>query len=253
MLAAAGGAYWLTTSATFAFAGPAEGSLDLRYTDPATVLSAAGLDGHPNVVRLRSDAMRAAILRIPSIADADVRIILPDRVAVSATERQPAFALHRPDATYLVDADGLVLATVGTSQPAALGIPTIDDDRETLAPDVHVGGSLDPIDLGAMLQLGAVTPALIDSRASSLALAVHDDNGFVLSAQPNGWQAIFGNYTPTLRPVDEIPRQVQCLRSLIGASESDVRTVYLAPLDERCGTFLPLQVPRASPSPAPAR
>jgi hypothetical protein len=142
---------------------------------------------------------------------------------------------------------------VGEAQAVALGVPVIHDDRQALAPDVHVGGSLDPIDLAVMLQLGALTPAQVDSRAGSIAIDVRDDDGFVLAAQPAGWQAIFGNYTPTLRPIDLIPRQVQCLRSLIDASEPDVRTVYLAPLDERCGTFLPVQTTRASPSPAPAR
>jgi hypothetical protein len=56
-----------------------------------------------------------------------------------------------------------------------------------------------------------------------------------------------------LRPVDIIPRQVQCLRSLLGTQETTVQTIYLAPLDEGCGTFLATPTPRALPSPASAR
>ena len=98
-----------------------------------------------------------------------------------------------------------------------------------------------------MLELGALTPALLDSRRrASVSASVGDDNGFVLDAQPDGWQAIFGEYTPNLRPTDLIPRQVQCLRSLLAASESDLRTIYLAPLDERCGTYLPTRRTRRS-------
>jgi hypothetical protein len=104
-----------------------------------------------------------------------------------------------------------------------------------------------------LLQLGALTPAQIDSSATSLTLDINDDDGFVMTAAPAGWQAIFGQYTPNLRPTDLIPRQVQCLRSLLGADEKDVHTVYLAPLDERCGTYLPIATPRATPTPVPAR
>jgi len=50
-----------------------------------------------------------------------------------------------------------------------------------------------------------------------------------------------------------IPRQVQCLRSLLGAGEAEVTTIYLAPLDERCGTYVPVATPRETPTPAPAR
>jgi hypothetical protein len=110
-----------------------------------------------------------------------------------------------------------------------------------------------------MTQLGAITPALIDSSATSLALSVGDDDGFVLTAQPQGWQAIFGEYTSSLRPTDLIPRQVQCLRSLLGAQESTVTTIYLAPLDEGCGTYLPVgtaqptEAAHPTDTPKPAR
>jgi hypothetical protein len=98
-----------------------------------------------------------------------------------------------------------------------------------------------------------VTPEVIDSGAASLALTVHDDDGFVISAEPQGWSAVFGNYTPNLRPVDLIPRQLQCLTSLVAQSESDLRTVYLSPLDDSCGTYLPVATPRITPTPTRAR
>ena len=105
-----------------------------------------------------------------------------------------------------------------------------------------------------MLQIGAITPALIDSTATSLALGVNDDDGYVMNAQPNGWQAIFGEYTPNLRPVDIIPRQVQCLQVVArrparrpsGRSTSRRSTTAAA-------HFWPTPTPRALPSPASAR
>jgi hypothetical protein len=253
MVAAAGAAYWLLTNDAMSVAAPRV-SGELHYTDTQQILAAAGVgDGqHPNVVKLRTDAMRGAIMSFPAIADAQVTTGLPNDVSISVVERTPILAWQRSGTDYLVDADGLVLATVDAAQVSALGLPLITDQRTQFGSDISVGGQLDPLDLAAVLQLGALTPATIGSGATSLALGVRDDDGFVLSAVPAGWQAIFGQYTPNLRPVDLIPRQVQCLRWLLGAGEQEVGTVYLAPLDERCGTYLPIATPRATPTPAPA-
>ena len=90
-----------------------------------------------------------------------------------------------------------------------------------------------------MLQIAALTPALVGSAALTLAFSVDDSRGFVVSAAPGGWRAVFGIYTPTLRPPSEIAQQVQCLRSLLATGESAIDTIYLAPQDDRCGTYLP--------------
>jgi hypothetical protein len=225
-----------------------------QYTDPQTIVATAGLAGgeHPNVLTLHTEAMRDAIEALPAVAGAGVRVVLPDRLVISVTERSPVFAIDEQGATYLVDVAGAVLAQVDPAAAEQLGLPVIHDERRTLAADVSVGGELDPIDLAAILQLGAVTPETIASSAAALGLSIDDENGFVLAAQPSGWQAIFGMYTPTLRPPDLIPRQVQCLRSLIGDGEQDLARIYLSPMDERCGTFLESQPPRATASPIPS-
>jgi len=44
---------------------------------------------------------------------------------------------------------------------------------------------------------------------------------------------------------------VQCLRTLLGSGEEQIETIYLAPQEERCGTYLPRPTPRVSPSPHP--
>jgi len=207
---------------------------------------------HPNVLTLHTETMRDAIAALPAVAGADVHVVLPDRLVITVTERSPVFALIEPDGAYLVDAEGAVLDTADPSAAAVLGLPVIDDERLALAADVHVGGQLDPTDLAAILQLGAVTPEMLASSASTLALGIDDENGFTIDALPNGWHAIFGMYTPTLRPTDLIPPQVQCLRSLIGQGEHDLRTIYLSPMDERCGTFVDGPAPRTTASPIPS-
>jgi hypothetical protein len=254
VVAAAFAANWMLTSSVFKL-DQAQVSGEVRYTDVQAVLAAAGIGAadHPNVALLHGDEMRRKMLTFPAIADAQVDVQLPNHVSVTLTERQPVFALRRGTSLILVGADGLVLATADDPTLAALGVPVIEDDRTNPPVPIAVSGSIDPIELAAMLELGGLTPAAIDSAAASLALSVRDDDGFVLSAQPTGWQAIFGNYTPNLRPTDIIPRQVQCLRSLLGAGEAEVTTIYLAPLDERCGTYVPVATPRETPTPAPAR
>ncbi len=254
MVACAGAAYWMLTDDSFAVAAP-QLTGDLKYTDPQTILAAAGIvDGqHPNVISLRTDEMARSISGIPAIAQVNVTTTLPNRVAISVTEREPIFAVHWSGGTYLVDSAGLVIAAVDEAKAAQLGIPVIEDHRTSVIPENgQAGATVDPIDLAAILQLGAVSPSMIGSSASSLALEIDDDDGFVISAQPDGWRAVFGQYTPNLRPTDLIPRQVQCLSSLIGAGEQDVRTVYLAPLDERCGTYVPVATP-VVPTPAPTK
>jgi cell division septal protein FtsQ len=253
MLAAAAAGSWAITSTTFALTD-IDGGGNLRYSNLQQMLEAAGLppNSRINVFRLRSGVIRAALLAHPQVADADARVVLPGRLVVSVTERVPVLAVQRAEDWFLVDGVGQVLASVGATEADSLALPTVHDERQTLAPDVTVGSSLDPIDLAAMLTLGAITPSRVDARATSLDLRIEDDNGYVLSGVPAGWTAIFGNYTPTLRPTDIIPRQVQCLRSLLAASEGEVGTIYLAPLDERCGTFMPLESPGASPRTRPS-
>ena len=41
----------------------------------------------------------------------------------------------------------------------------------------------------------------------------------MLRGDPDGWNAIFGFYTPTLRTTDLVPGQVRLLRSLLADDE----------------------------------
>ena len=252
MVACGAAAYWLLTDDQFNVATPLVAA-DVSYTDVPALLAAAGLgtDDHPNLLTVRTDDIRRTLLSYPSIADAHVMTEFPNTVKVALTERAPVFALRRPTGTYLVAEDGTVLAATDEARAGTLGVPVIDDRRTQFASDIQVGGRLPDIDLAAMLEIGAVSPATVGSRASALTLSVRDDDGFVISAAPDGWQAIFGNYTPNIRPTTMIPSQVQCLQGLVGVAEADLRTVYLAPLDGRCGTYLPVGAPTEAPADSP--
>jgi hypothetical protein len=118
-----------------------------------------------------------------------------------------------------------------------------DDRLASLA--FAVGDSLDPVDLDAATRLGSIRPDDVGSGAAEFSLGVTDENGFVLRAEPGGWDAVFGFYTPTLRQPGIIPGQVRLLRSLLIGREGTVERVILA--SETDGTYLP----GASASPAP--
>jgi hypothetical protein len=102
-----------------------------------------------------------------------------------------------------------------------------------------VGGTLDDIERSVTLRLAAVTPELVGSSGERLELSIDDEEGYVLTASPASWRAIFGHYTPTLRSPDVIEQQVQCLRSLLATGEGAILEVRLAVADDRCGTYQP--------------
>ena len=230
---------------------------ELVYTQPEVVRSAINLpeDAAPNVFRIGTHEMQQALESLPAVAAADVHVDLPNSLVVDVTERTPTFVLISGDTAYVVDRDGHVLDGVERGDAAAIGLPIVLDDRVEFAPELEVGGVLDQVSLDADLRLAALTPEIVGTGYEHLRLSVNDADGYVLEAEPNGWRAIFGQYTPNLRPVDLIDRQVQCLRARVGDEEQKIAVIYLAPLDEGCGTYLPRTTPAPvqSASPTPAR
>jgi hypothetical protein len=224
---------------------------DLVYTQQADIDAAVGLPegAAPNIFRIDTTKMARALVELPAVASANVYVTLPDRLVVDVTERSPTFVLATPAGAYVVDVDGFILDELPTADAASLGLPVVSDLRDQFAPVVGVGGRLDAVSLDADLRLAAITPATIGTSFSSLTVTADDADGYVLTAEPGGWRAVFGHYTPNLRPIDIIDTQVQCLRARVEAGETDLAVIYLAPLDDKCGTFLPRSTPSAPASP----
>lgn len=252
---AVAGIYWLVNADTFRL-DPA--SLEVRglvHTAPEAARDTMGLaEGtRPNLFKLRTTEIARALAALPAVARAEVNAVLPNRLVVVVTEREPVFVLATAARSFLVDRTGVLVNELpqGGADP---GLPRLDDRRSQAGAGLEVGGVLDPIDLEAALQLLAITPDLLATNAGRLQVTVEDDEGFVMTTDPASWRAVFGLYTPTLRPPSRIAQQVQCLRSLLGQGEADVRTAYLEPVGDRCGTFEPRQTPaRTTPSPEPSR
>ena len=90
----------------------------------------------------------------------------------------------------------------------------------------------------------------VGSAAERLQVRVTDENGFVVRADPQGWIAIFGFYTPSLRTPELIPGQVRLLRSLLIGREPLIQRIVLA--SETDGTYVPKPTPRPSASTSPS-
>jgi cell division septal protein FtsQ len=189
---------------------------------------------HPNLFRVRSHEVAAAIAELPAVRSADLRVVLPDRLDALITEREPILVWAVGERRLLADAEGRVLAEADGREAAAL--PVAEDGRED--PIIPAPGErLDATDLAVVRQLGALTPASIGSTANRLRLSVDDRTGWTIVAEPTGWRAIFGVYASRIRTPDVVAAQVQCLASLLATDEARISTVYLAPSGDRCGTF----------------
>jgi hypothetical protein len=246
-----GAIFSLTTDPRFALgASGAAGDVaisGLGYTDSVAVAEAIALSetGSNNVFLLRTRDIRQRLLDLPSVADAQVRVALPNRLVVAITERSAVLRIAHGGAMYLLDGDGVVLEVRAASAPPLEDLPLISDLRTEMGIAYEVGEGIDPTEAQAMLQIGALTPSLLGSSAGNLTFSADDTDGFVVSAD-GGWRAVFGFYTPTLRPPTLIAQQVQCLRSLLAEGETQMDTIYLAPQGDRCGTYLPHETPTPS-------
>ncbi|MFN8620923.1 MAG: FtsQ-type POTRA domain-containing protein [Chloroflexota bacterium] len=235
--------YWATTDRTFAVDPlkiPISGE---RYTDEARIRAAMALpdDKLVNIFRIPTGDLAKRIEDLPAIRSAQVVATLPHTVTVQVEERTPILVWRSGSEAWLVDADGHLFAPADAIDAAELGtgatgtaLPAVDDRR--IAAPLTPDATIPPLDLQVVRLLLTITPAMIRSSAPELHLSMDDSQGYVLEA-PGQWRAIFGPYTPVLRPPSIIPAQVQCLDALIGDREAQVAEVTLAITDDVCGTY----------------
>jgi hypothetical protein len=244
MLAASGGLNWLTAPERFQLEPGNVSVTGLHITGEAEAQAALGNAPYsrPNLFRLPTAALVRELEDLPAVARVEAQATLPDALAIMVTERVPVLIWRAADQSLLVDAHGIVIsaATAGAED-----LPHATDRRADAQPPA-IGERVDSIDLAAALRLAALTPQLIESEADGLALEIEDEHGWVLAAEPSGWQAAFGHYTPNLRPPTIIDQQVQCLRSLLAdLGERELEMVFLSPSEDRCGTFRVRPTPTA--------
>jgi cell division protein FtsQ len=241
LLAAAAGLYGAAASDAFAVRHvEIEG---MTWTPEATLEAALEVPSGSNAFTIATGPLAARLEALPAVRGASVRVELPDTLRVVVDERVALLAWQVGDQRFLVDGTGFLFGQLGDAPPGVT-LPVVDDHR-VASVFLQVGSTLDPVSLDAALRIGSLTPAQIGSSAKRLAIRVDDVDGFTVTAEPKGWTAVFGFYTPTLRTTDLVPGQVRLLRSLLLGRESAVLRIVLA--DDRSGTY----VPRPSPTPSP--
>jgi hypothetical protein len=200
-----------------------------------------GLDGaaRPNLFIIDTARLAAALRTLPTVDgkrrdSVAVRVALPDRLIVEIHERTPILVWQVLERRFLVDVEGVLLATGPAA--AITSLPVIDDLRLG-SRHLAVGDRLDAVDIAVVRRLGAVTPAMLGSAAPGLAMRATDDEGFALLAGPGRWHAVFGIYALNLRGPELVDAQVQCLAALLSGQEETIAVAYLFPEGGRCGTF----------------
>jgi len=192
-----------------------------------------------NVFTLKTAPLAARVVTLPTIASATVTAALPDAIRVDVVEREPILVWSVGARRLLVDRDGLVLLDAAAqgapdaTRDLGHSLPAIVDARARSA-GLAAGGRVDPVDLDAATRLASLQPRDVGSRAKTLAIAVTDADGWVVSTA-GGWDAVFGFYTATVRPPDLVPAQVRLLRSLLAGREAQLGRVMLASGD--AGTY----------------
>jgi cell division protein FtsQ len=247
MLSSAGAVYGLAATPAFGYARlDVEGTL---VTPPALVEAMLGLDKGTNLVSLATDPLEEQLRVLPSVADANVSIGLPDTIRVDVTERRPIVIWAAAGHRFVVDDGGTLFADLGASSPQGMpALPVIADDRRSAA-TLGIRSMLDPVDLDAATRIGSLTPEQIGSSAAKLSVRITDERGFTISSGSKGWLAVFGFYGRSQRTPALVPGQVQLLKGLLAGREAEIATVILA--DERDGTYIPKPTPKPSGSANP--
>jgi POTRA domain, FtsQ-type len=241
MLATAAAIYGVANSSAFEYANlRIEGA---SLTETTAIESAIDAVRGENLFRLSTAPLEAALAAITTVADATVSVRLPDTLVVQVDEREPVLVWQTGARRHLVDSEGSIFARVEDKSDSGVADLPVVDDRRAASAGLSVGRRIDPVDLDAATRLASLVPGDIGSEAASLGVLVTDPNGFVVRAEPLGWDAVFGFYTPSLRTPEIIPGQVRLLRSLVIGREPTIEKVILA--SDTDGTY----IPKPSPSP----
>lgn len=247
MLLAAAAVYGVANSSAFEFQDVRlEGA---SYTDAAAVDRSLEDVRGKNLFGLHTAPLERRLLDLPTVRRADIAVRLPGSLLVRLEERTPILIWRVGARRYLVDVDGRLFALLGDVPPAGVAALPVVEDRRATSAGLSIGGHLESVDLDAATRLASLVPADVGSEASGLSVIVGDANGFIVRARPQGWSAVFGFYTLSLRTPELIPGQVRLLRSLLIGREPLVDRLILA--SETDGTYTTKAVPRPSASPAP--
>ena len=160
-----------------------------RHLTAGRAVAATGLVGRPVFTTSTTDA-RLALLALPAVRDAEVRISLPDAALVRIVEREAIGRWIVSGTEWYVDAEGVLFGSVdATAAPALRAL----DDRTATRTCAGSGGGrcVDLAVVAGALRLARIAPG--ELRPDALRPEVHVDptQGLVVRSGA-GWEVRFG-------------------------------------------------------------
>ncbi|MFW5879667.1 MAG: cell division protein FtsQ/DivIB [bacterium] len=80
------------------------------YLNRETVVTQGGIKFHTNLFHFNTMKAGSSLLQHPWIADISIKKILPDKLIINITERQPGIILNYNELFYLVSEEGVILS-----------------------------------------------------------------------------------------------------------------------------------------------
>ena len=160
-----------------------------RHVSRDAVAAAAGHIGRRAFTTSTADA-RTAVLTLPAVRDALVRIMLPDRASVDVVEREAIGRWVVGGAQWYVDADGVLF---GSLDPQGAPSLRATDDRDAIRVCVgRTGGRcLDPAVVAGALRLARIAPGELRADATRPEVHIDATQGLVVRSGA-GWEIRFG-------------------------------------------------------------
>ena len=153
------------------------------------ITATTGLVGRPVFATSTTDA-RAALLRLPAVRDARVRIALPDTAHVDVVERDAVGRWVIGAAEWYIDADGVLFGSMDPQ--GAPQLRAIDDRDATRTCAGTVGGRcVDPAVVAGAVRLARIAPGELRADATKPEVHVDATQGLVLRSGA-GWEIRFG-------------------------------------------------------------
>jgi len=160
-----------------------------RHLTPEAVVAVTGLVGRPAFTTRTADA-RTAVLALPAVREAEVRITLPDAARVEVVEREAIGRWVVGPVEWYVDIDGVLFGSADLQGAPQLRV--IDDRGSTRTCVGRAGGRcVDPAVVAGALRLARIGPGELRADATKLEVRVDATQGLVVRTGA-GWEIRFG-------------------------------------------------------------
>jgi cell division septal protein FtsQ len=160
-----------------------------RHLTVNAITAATGLIGRPVFATSTTDA-RAALLTLPAVRDARVRISLPDTAQVDVVERDAIGRWVIGSTEWYVDADGVLF---GSADPQGAPQLRATDDRAATRTCAGTAGGrcVDPAVVAGAMRLARIAPGELRADATKPEVHVDATQGLVVRSGA-GWEIRFG-------------------------------------------------------------